>query len=229
MDVIEAIRGRASVRAYLDKPVPRDVITQILEAARWAPSGVNTQPWHVHVVEGTLKRQIGDEIIAAREAGRKPNQDYKYYPDTFPEPYLTRRRACGMALYGALGIDKKDIERRKEQWYKNYHGFGAPVELFVFVESKLEQGSWVDMGMFLQNILLAARGFGLETCPQAAMAEYPDIVRGILGVPETFSLICGIALGYADDDDPVNGYRTEREPVESFTVWHPSATSSEST
>lgn len=220
MDVIEAIRGRASVRAYLDRPVSNEVITEILEAARWAPSGVNTQPWFVHVVTGPLKQQMGDEIIAAKEAGQEPNQDYKYYPDTFPEPYLTRRRACGQALYGALGIDKRDIERRKEQWYKNYHGFGAPVELFVFIESRLEKGSWVDMGMFIQNIMLAARGFGLETCPQAAMAEYPDIVRRILGVPETLSLMCGIALGYADYDDPVNLYRTEREPVEEFTTWH---------
>ncbi len=220
MDVIEAIRGRASTRAYLDKPVPRDVVSRVLDAARWAPSGVNTQPWQVRVAMGAAKQRISDEILAARKAGQDPLPDYKYYAKKLSEPYRSRQKSCGLALYGALGIQRQDSERREAQWMKNYSGFGAPVELFVFIDSTLEKGSWVDTGMFIQNIMLAARGFGLETCPQAAMAEFPEIVRRTLVVPKELSLICGIAIGYADPSDPVNRYRTEREPVESFTKWH---------
>lgn len=219
MDVIEAITGRASTRAFLDKPVSPDAIRAILDAARWAPSGVNSQPWRVAVVGGEAKKRIGDRIVAVVEAGMKPNPDYKYYADKFPEPYRARQVACGAALYGALGIAREDAARRKAQWMKNYHGFGAPVELFVFVEDVLEKGSWVDMGMFIQNIALATRGHGLETCPQAAMAEFPDIVREELGYGASMKLVCGIALGHADRADPVNNYRTAREPVDGFTRW----------
>ncbi len=219
VDIFEAMRGRASTRAYLDKAVPRDMVERVLEAARWAPSGVNTQPWLVWVASGATKKRIGDDIVAARQAGQEPNPDYKYYPDKIGEPYRSRQKACGFALYNALGIQRQDIERRTEQWMKNYHGFGAPVELFVFIDSALEKGSWVDTGMFLQNVMLAARGCGLATCPQAAMAEFPDIVRGHLEVPPTLSLVCGVALGYPDWVHPVNGYRTEREPVANFTTW----------
>lgn len=219
MDVIEAIRGRASTRAFLDEPVSRDTLRKLLEAARWAPSGVNTQPWQVMIVTGSTQKRIGDEIIAARQAGEPSRTDYKYYADKFPEPYRSRQKACGYALYGALGIAKEDTERRTEQWFRNYHGFGAPVELFVFIDAALEKGSWLDCGMFIQNVMLAARGLGLETCPQAAMAEYPDIVRRNLHLPDSLLLICGIAVGYADRAHPVNNYRTEREPVEAFTRW----------
>ena len=219
MDVITAIRGRASTRAFLDKPVGREIVESILEAARWAPSGVNTQPWQVAVAKGEIKDRISRAIVNAVESGEAPRPDYQYYPGRFTGVYRERQVACGKALYGALEIVREDMERRKGQWMKNYYGFGAPVELFVMVESALEKGSWVDMGMFIQNIMLAARGFGLETCPQAAMAEYPDIVRNILGYPESLHLICGIAIGHADHEHRVNSYRTEREPVESFTQW----------
>ena len=220
MDVINAIRGRMSTRAYLPKDVDREILEQILEAARWAPSGVNTQPWQVEVVSRGVLKQIGDRIIAKREAGVEPNPDYQYYASELSEPFRVRRKACGMALYSALNIARDDKQARKVQWYRNYHGFGAPVELFVFIDRALETGSWMDVGMFIQNVMLAARGCGLETCPQAAMAEYPDIVREILAVPAERALVCGIALGYADADHPVNNYRTERETVEHFSGWH---------
>ena len=219
LNVTEAIRGRASTRAFVQRPVAKDVIYQILDTARWAPSSVNTQPWHVAVVTGTTKQQIGEALVEARRSGQKANPDYKHYADRFPEPYRSRQKACGSALYGALRIEQTDKEARMGQWLKNYHGFGAPVELLVFVEAFLEKGSWVDIGMFIQNILLAARGHGLETCPQASMAEYPDIVRGLLNLPASLLLVCGVAIGYADPHDPVNNYRTEREPVERFTTW----------
>jgi nitroreductase len=220
MDIIEAIRHRASTRAFTGRAVTRDVIQQVLDTARWAPSGVNIQPWQVAVVTGETKQQIGDALAEARSSGQDPNPDYKYYPDRFPEPYRSRQKACGADLYGALGIERDDKPARVDQWMKNYHGFGAPVELLVFVDTVLEKGSWVDMGMFVQNVMLAARGHGLETCAQASMAEYPDIVRGILDLSDSMSLVCGVAIGFADTEDPVNNYRTEREPVESFTTWY---------
>ncbi|HIG29748.1 MAG TPA: nitroreductase [Verrucomicrobiales bacterium] len=219
MDVLDAIIGRASTRAFLDRPVSRGILHKILDTARWAPSGVNSQPWQVCVVTGESKQRISDSIVAAMEAGHKPNPDYRYYTKEFPELYRERQVACGKALYGALGIQREDKQRRKEQWMKNYHGFGAPAEIFIFIESIMEKGSWLDMGMFVQNIMLAARGCGVETCPQAALAEFPDIVRNELKIDSSRHLICGIAVGYADFTDPVNQYRTERESVDQFTEW----------
>ncbi len=220
MQVHDAIKNRISTRAYLDRPVASETIKEILEFARWAPSGVNTQPWQVAVATGETKRKIGDEIVAARLDEVKPNPDYQYYAGKLEGPYRERQKACGLALYGALNIQREDTTRRLDQWLKNYHGFGAPVELFIFIDACLAQGSWLDTGMFIQNVMLAARGFGLETCPQAAMAEYPSIVRKHLNLPQSLHLVCGIALGYANPDDPVNNYRTDREEVETFTTWH---------
>jgi|TARA_B100001971_G_scaffold89935_1_gene82960 nitroreductase len=220
MEVTDAIRNRKSTRAFLDKPVPDDVVTDILECARWAPSGVNSQPWHVAVLTGETKQQVAEALAKLRADGEKTRQDYEYFPSQIEEPYIARRQACGHALYSALGIKRNDIETRKAQWMKNYHGFGAPVMLLFFIDAILEKGSWVDMGMFIQNVMLAARGLGLETCPQAALAEYPDVVRNLLNIPDSKKLICGMALGHADYDDFTYQYRTEREPVEHFTQWY---------
>ena len=220
MEVTDAIRNRKSTRAFLDKPVSEELISDILECARGAPSGVNSQPWHVAIVTGETKLKVGKALAKLRTDGAKARQDYEYYPTQIEEPYIARKRACGHALYNALGIKRNDIEKRKAQWIKNYHGFGSPVALLFFIDSTLEKGSWVDTGMFIQNVMLAARGFGLETCPQAALAEYPDAIRKILNIPDSKKLICGMALGYADYDDPSYQYRTEREPVENFPQWY---------
>jgi nitroreductase len=220
MDVLEAMRGRKSTRAYLDKLVTRATIESILDAARWAPSGVNTQPWQVAVVTGATKEKIGMDMLAARKARQVENPDYTYYPKDWQEPYKSRRKASGLALYAALNIGKDDVFARLKAWNGNYHFFGAPVGLLFFVDRELSQGAWVDMGMFIENVMLAARGHGLDTCPQASLAEYPDIVRGILNIPATRTLVCGMALGYADANAPVNRYRTEREPVSTFSTWH---------
>jgi nitroreductase len=191
----------------------------MLEAARWAPSGTNTQPWQVVVVTGATQRHITEALIAARTAGEPERPDYRYYPEKWEEPYRSRRLACGLALYRALGIGREDADRRIKAWNNNYSFFGAPAGLFFFLDRTLAQGSWVDMGMFLQNVMLAARAFDLATCPQAALAEYPDIVRRLLNVPDTRALVCGMSLGYPDTGAPVNNFRTAREPVTNFTQW----------
>lgn len=217
MDVLQAMTERHSTRAFLNKPVSEKTIVAILEAARFAPSGVNTQPWEVVVITGERIQTLGNRIIAARDASLPENPDYHYYPTTWTEPYKSRRKACGLALYSAIHIKMNETEKRKEAWYRNYHFFGAPVGLLFFIDAALEKGSWVDMGLFLQNIMLAARAFGLETCPQASLAEYPDIVRECVNVSKTKALVCGMALGYADLNHPINQYRTTREAVGSFT------------
>ncbi|MBC8243493.1 MAG: nitroreductase [Verrucomicrobia bacterium] len=219
MEVTDAIRNRKSVRAFLDKPVPDELVSEILDCARWAPSGVNSQPWHVAVLTGKTKQQVGSALAKRRSDGVQAEPDYRYYPKQIEEPYIARKRACGHALYSALGIERNDIETRKAQWMKNYHGFGAPVMLLFFIDAILEKGSWVDIGMFIQNVMLTARGHGLETCPQAALAEYPDVVRNLLNIPDSRKLVCGMALGQADYDDPSYQYRTVREPIKEFVQW----------
>jgi nitroreductase len=214
------MRSRKSTRAYLDTPVARETVEAVLDAARWAPSGVNIQPWRVAVVTGSTKERISTDLFAARESRQPEKPDYAYYPAQWEEPYKSRRKASGLALYAALKISKDDTFARLKAWNNNYRFFGAPVGLLFFVDRALSQGAWVDMGMFIENVMLAARAHGLDTCPQASMAEYPEIVRRILNVPESHALICGMALGYADTSAAANSYRTEREPVSAFTTWY---------
>lgn len=216
MDVLDAIENRRCIRSFLPKPVPLDLIYSILEVARFAPSGVNTQPWHVVALEKKYLIKIGDAIVKAKEDGIEENPDYAYYPKEWFDPYKSRRKACGLALYSSIDIGLNDTEKRKEAWYRNYYFFGAPVGLLFFIDARLEKGSWMDTGMFIQNVMLSARGFGLETCPQAALAEYPDIVRSIVNVQDNNALVCGMAMGYADYAAPINSYRTTRLPVSEF-------------
>jgi nitroreductase len=220
METLDAIRLRASTRAFLDQPVDRALIETLLEAARWAPSGVNTQPWQVVVVTGLTKEKLSLALAAARASGTPDNPDYAYYPAVWLEPYKSRRKACGLALYQAQGIALEDAQKRKAAWLDNYRFFGAPVGLLFFLDNTLATGSWVDMGMFIQNVMLAAVDRGLATCPQASIAEYPDIVRALLHIPAQRALVCGMSLGYADASAAVNHYRTARAAVDTFTQWH---------
>ena len=220
MDLIEAMKGRHSVRAYLDKPVAPEVVEAVLEAARYAPSGVNTQPWRVAVVSGEAKVHLGEALERVRREGIDPDPDYTYYPEAWREPYKGRRKACGLALYGALEIGRDDRARQMDAWCANYRFFDAPVGLLFFMDRDMGQGSWLDMGMFMQNVMLAARTHGLESCPQASLADYPNIVRQQLGFDDSRLLLAGLALGYPDDFAPVNQYRLDREPVPAFTSWH---------
>jgi nitroreductase len=220
MHVLEAIKTRASTRAFLTTPVTQDTLHELLNTARFAPSGTNTQPWQVAVVNGASKQRVCNAIAAEHIAGEAQRPDYQYYPKEWSEPYKSRRFACGMALYGALAIERQDKAARQAIWLQNYHAFGAPVVLFFFIDKQMEKGSWFDYGMFYQNVMLAATGLGLATCPQAALAEYPDVVRAELG--EAYAdkiLVCGMAVGYPESTASINQYRTERAPVNDFTHW----------
>lgn len=220
MHVKEALRRRKSTRGFLDKPVSRVLIENILESARYAPSGVNTQPWQVAVVSGDSKHRLQQQLESAFRDGAPKEPDYQYYPTVWREPYKSRRKACGLQLYGALEIRREDKQRQLDQWAANYRAFDAPVALFFFMDKDMQAGSFLDYGMFLQSLMLAAVEQGLAVCPQAALAEYPNIVKTFLGFPADSILICGMALGYEDTEANVNGYRTRREAVETFTRFY---------
>jgi nitroreductase len=217
MNVIEAIKQRQSIRAYQDRAVAPEVITRILDAARHAPSGVNSQPWQVAVVSGQSKLRLQQRLEAAFRNGEPSQMAYPYYPVRWEEPYKGRRLACGLALYGALGIAREERQRQLDQQAANFRAFDAPVMLLFFMDSAMSTGSYLDYGMFLQSLMLAALEEGLATCPQASLADYPQMVKEVLGYPEEAILVCGMALGYANEGAAINAYRTEREPVASFT------------
>jgi nitroreductase len=217
VQVKDALLRRKSTRAFLDRPVSRELIIKILESARYAPSGVNTQPWQVAVVSGEKKSRLQRQLESAFRNGVQKELDYQYYPSVWEEPYKSRRRACGLQMYDALKIGRQDKQRQQDQWAANYRAFDAPVALFFFLDPPLQTGSFLDYGMFLQSVMLAAVDQGLAVCPQAALAEYPKIVKTFLGYPADSILICGMALGYEDTQSNVNSYRTSREEVETFT------------
>jgi nitroreductase len=217
MNIIDALTQRKSVRAFLDKPIHREKIIRILQAARHAPSGTNAQPWQVAVVTGQKKDELTQAMEAAfRRDGISP-MDYTYYPLKWKEPYKKRRVSCGAQLYSALNIERRDRARRIEQWVANYRAFEAPAILFFFLDSIMKKGSFLDYGMFIQSVMLAALEEELATCPQAALGQYPTLIKDALGYSRETILICGMALGYEDKDAPVNNYRTPREEVETFT------------
>ena len=189
MTIREALKHRKSVRAFLKKNVEKEIIVRILDAA----------------MEAAFRKYRGERM------------EYEYSPLQWREPFRKRRVKCGTQLYAALGIDRKDKERRLQQWMANYHAFNAPVVLFFFVSSDLRKGAFLDYGMFLHSIMLAALDEGLATCAEAALGHFPEVVKNALGYGDDTVLVCGMALGYEDKDAPVNNYRTEREEVESFT------------
>lgn len=213
--------GRRSLRAFLPKAVPQEMIADLLLAAGRAPSGTNTQPWHVHVLQGQTRDKLVNETCKAFDANQPHSPlEYHYYPEKFFEPYLARRRKVGWDLYGLLGIAKGDVEKTRVQHRRNYELFDAPVALMFSIDRRLATGSWLDCGMFIQNVMLAARARGLETCPQAAWIDYHEIVREVIGLDPEHTLICGMALGYADHDALVNTLVTERAKLEEFVRFY---------
>lgn len=215
--VSQAIQQRHSTRAFLDRTIEQSVIHRILDTARFAPSGVNMQPWQVSVTTGETKRRLESAMLEKFEAGERGQMQYHYYPQKWIAPYKQRRVETGKRLYGALNIGRQEKEKQLRQWAANYRGFDAPVVLYFWIDDVLETGSYLDYGMFIENIMLLAIEEGLATCPQGALGEYHEIVRQKLDVPKNKILLGGMAIGYKDPDHPVNQYRTEREPVEAFT------------
>ena len=215
-----ALLTRRAIRAFLPTPVPRSDLEAILEAASRAPSGTNTQPWKVSVVTGESLARLSRDLLAAHDDPQRDalyREEYPYYPQQWVSPYIDRRWKIGWGLYGLLGIEKNDKARMHAQHAQNYRFFGAPVGLFFTIDRVMERGSWLDYGMFLQAIMTAARGRGLDTCPQAAFTPFHRVVAAHLGMPEGEQLVCGMSLGFADQNALVNTLRTEREPVERFT------------
>jgi nitroreductase len=218
-----AITSRRSLRAFLPDPVPRGEIEAILAVASRAPSGTNTQPWKVHVLTGDAKARLSRAILAAYDdpavaAGHA--EEWDYYPREWVAPYVDRRRKVGWDLYGLLGIAKGDKVRMHAQHGRNYAFFDAPVGMIFTIDRIMRQGSYLDYGMFLENVMVAARARGLDTCPQAAFMQFHRIIAAELALPEGETVVCGMSLGYADPSRPENALRTERVPVDGFTTFH---------
>ena len=215
MDVFEAIESRKSIRAFTDQPVERALLDRLLEVSQRAPSGTNTQPWHVYLCTGAVKQAITDDVLAMAKAGQaKKYEDYDYYPPVWQAIHQARRRAVGWGLYGLLGIQKGDREASARQGARNFKFFDAPVGLFVTVDSYLARGNWADAGMYIQTLMVAARGLGLHTCPQAAWIQFQEPVFKHLGIPDDQEMVTGMSIGYADPDAIENTLVSERETVE---------------
>ena len=221
-----AITSRMSARAFTQQPVSRQTLTDLLEVASRAPSGTNTQPWKVYVLQGASRTALCDQVCAAHDALRADpslaseyKEEYDYYPDKWVSPYIDRRRENGWGLYGVLGITKGDKDKMHAQHQRNYQFFDAPVGLMFTIDRVMGRGSLLDYGMFMQNIMVAARGHGLHTCPQAAWNGFSKIILPHIGAGPDEMLVCGMALGYADESDVVNTFHTPRAAVAEFTHW----------
>jgi nitroreductase len=215
-----AITSRRSVRRFLPTPIPRDVIAEILDAAARAPSGTNMQPWRGHVLVGAVKDQLCAAVQAvfdAEEGGHR--REVQYYPDQFFEPYLSRRRKVGWDLYGILGIARGETAKMHAQHRRNFQFFDAPVGMVFTIHRGLATGSWLDYGMFLENVMVAARSRGLDTCAQAAWTQYHKVIRTVLGLTDEDVVVCGMALGHADPKAPENLLVTERGGSDQFMSW----------
>ena len=215
--IANALLSRRSVRGFLAEPVARATVEGILYLASRAPSGTNVQPWKVYACTGTTQAALSDEIMALHDAGGGGHAaEYHYYPTTWREPYLSRRRKLGWDYYGLVGLTRADKTGMHRQHGRNFAFFGAPVGLFFTIERDLERGSWLDAGMFVQSVMIAARAYGLHTCPQAAFTTYHAVVRRHLKIPDAEILLCGMSLGRIDPEAAENALVTERVPVGGF-------------
>ncbi|HKL62589.1 MAG TPA: nitroreductase [Woeseiaceae bacterium] len=217
MNVSEALDSRLSVRAFLDEPVAEETVREILERASRAPSGGNLQPWQVIVLSGAARERLLDAV--ARKMPHAPKgegTEYNIYPPDLKEPYRSRRFRIGEMMYEKLGIPREDKAARLMQFAHNYRFFGAPVGLLFTIDRTMQEGQWADLGMFMQSIMLLAREYGLDTCPQEAWAVWYRTIGELFAIPEEHMLFCGMALGYRDPDAPVNRLRSERAPLSEF-------------
>ena len=216
-----AIRGRYAVRAFFPTPVSRAAVRDILDVARFAPSGANTQPWRVHTLAGAVKETISSALVEAfTHAAADHKAEYDYYPTVLPEPYGARRGEFGRIYYGALKIEPGDLASRAAQTAKNFTFFGAPVGLIFTIDRRLSAGSWLDFGMFLQNIMIAARGRGLATCPQETFARFHEVLRRHLPIARNDLVVCGMSLGYGDHGGACGRGLMPKGAVDSFATFH---------
>ncbi|MDB5869720.1 MAG: nitroreductase [Polaromonas sp.] len=224
--VDRAIGSRQSMREFLPTPVPRQTLVHLLDLASRAPSGTNTQPWKAYVLQGPSRDALSQKVCQAHDALRanpalasEYREEYDYYPEKWVSPYIDRRRENGWSLYGLLGITKGDKDRMHAQHQRNYRFFDAPVGLMFTLDKVMGRGSLLDYGMFLQNFMVAARGHGLHTCPQAAWNSFASIILPHIGAGPNEMLVCGMSLGYADESALVNTFRTPRVSAAEFTTW----------
>src|SRR5882757_2991054 len=219
--VDEAIRSRQSVRAFLPTPVGRTTVEELLRLASRSASGSNIQPWRVRVIAGDAKNRLTQAIFdAVARGGFEPYQrEWNYYPVRWREPFLGRRRQIGWDMYNLLGVAKGDFEGTQQARMRNYEFFGAPVGMIFTLDEDLEIGSWLDLGIFLGTVMIATRGHGLHTCPQAAFADFHGVIRPLLNIPENEVIVCGMALGHIDPNAPVNALKTERTDLGAFTTF----------
>jgi nitroreductase len=213
------IHSRRSVRAFKPDAVPQETLEALLSLAARAPSGTNTQPWKVYVLQGQAKERLSQRILDAHnqpDPASPHTEEYHYYPQQWVSPYVDRRRKVGWDLYQLLGLTRDNKAGMHAQHGRNYQFFDAPVGLIFTIDRIMEQGSWLDYGMFLQTLMLAARGFGLDTCPQAAFTQYHRIIAEELALPEQEMVVCGMSLGYADPDKIENTLQTERMALSEF-------------
>lgn len=217
----DALRARRSIRAFKPDPVPQALVRVLLEEARLAPSGTNIQPWKVHVVAGETRALLEREVLAHRETN--PQDSAAEFPrraGARRDPYLTRMRTLGKAMYGLLEIPKGDQAANWRQWGRNYQFFDAPVGLIFTIDNDLDAMSFLDIGMFIQTLMLAAAARGLGTCAQGAWNNYWTVTKRVLGVPDEQYVVCGLSLGWPDEAAAVNSLVAEREPVDGFAVFH---------
>ncbi|WP_295880563.1 nitroreductase [uncultured Bartonella sp.] len=212
----DVVKSRKSIRAYLDKDVDRKMVEDILRLSSRAPSGANIQAWQVIVLHNEALKKLGQKLFDMSVAGIKEECEYQFYPRSWREPYLARRRKVGWDLYRALGIARSERSKIERQQAKNFMFFGAPVGLIFTMDRDMELGSWLDLGCFIQTIALVARSFGLDSCIQAAFSEYHKTISDELQIPPERQVICGLALGYRDEKAPENNFPTERAPLEDF-------------
>jgi nitroreductase len=211
----EAVTSRRSIRAFLDRPVPQGTLEKILTDAARAASGANIQPWHVTVVQGRAQHDLIDVVQAAFDAGESSGDDV-YYPSEFIEPYLARRRKIGWDMYGLIGIERGEYEKMAAQARKNYEFFGAPVGLMFSLHESMRTGGWLDLGLFMGNVMTLAREHGLHTCPQAAWQEFDHVVHRHLALPADQRFVVGMALGYEDTSAVINSLRTDRADLSEY-------------
>lgn len=218
MKVTDAIKSRKSVRQFTDQPVSEDVVREILDISRWAPSGGNLQPWKVHVLTGDPLNAFVSDVDDKLMSGKMEDPEYEVYPPKLTEPYRTRRRVIGQNLYDLIGVAREDKMGKLQQLAKNYQFFGAPVGLFFVIDRQMEIGQYVDLGIFLQSIMLKAREKGLHTCAQEAWSSWPQTISQHLSLPENEMIFCGMALGYEDETAIINKLQSEREEVTEFAT-----------